>query len=318
MNTIEVSVKAGYRIHMGFYRFSDYPLIYGALGAAIENPRLTVNVRECNSLAITCETDYTKSLVKDVINYLGLSNVCVEVTGYVKHHVGLGSTTRIVLATLVGLSTLKRFEIDAVEAAYKLGRGKVSSVGIYTFMYGNLVIDSGLKLESNEVRHAKPLTIIPIPKDWYVVIAVPEDIKGPSEDEERKIMSNVKEFMDQNLLYRYILRLMSAAIHRDFKLFTDSLHNIQLLTGKYFSEYQGGIFCCDISQELADIMMRLGLRGIGQSSWGPTIYGFTNSYLKAIEARNTLLNYFQKIGVRGKVWVTNIPNTGHRIDIIIR
>ena len=65
-------------------------------------------------------------------------------------------------------------------------------------------------------------------------------------------------------------------------------------------------------------MHKLGLKGIGQSSWGPTVYGFTDSYLKALEVRNTLFDYFQRKGIRGRVWVTNISATGHRIDVVAK
>jgi len=317
LNTIEVSVKAGYRIHMGFYRFLDEPFIYGSLGAAIEIPQFTLTVKECDKLSIEASSDYAKELIKHVSDYLGVRDVCVSLSGYVKHHVGLGSTTRIVMAALVGITTLKRMDINVIDLAFKLGRGKVSSVGIYSFMYGNLVVDTGFKVSNSSREYPKPLVIIPIPRDWYVVIALPEDRIGLREDEEDKILSNVEVFHDQSDLYKHVVTLMTAAMHKDFKLFSKSLRNIQLLTGKYFSKYQGDIFCCDVSYDIVKIMEENGIKGVGQSSWGPTVYGFTNSYLKAVEVRNNIHSYFYKKGIKGKVWITNIAQVGHKADIML-
>jgi len=317
LNTIEVSVKAGYRIHMGFYRFLDEPFIYGSLGAAIEIPQFTLTVKECDKLSIEASSDYAKELIKHVSDYLGVRDVCVSLSGYVKHHVGLGSTTRIVMAALVGITTLKRMDVNVIDLAFKLGRGKVSSVGIYSFMYGNLVVDTGFKVSNSSRGYPKPLVIIPIPRDWYVVIALPEDRIGLREDEENKILSNVEVFHDQSDLYKHVVTLMTAAMHKDFKLFSESLRNIQLLTGKYFSKYQGGIFCCDVSYDIIKIMEENGIKGVGQSSWGPTVYGFTNSYLKAVEVRNNIHSYFYKKGIKGKVWITNIAQIGHKVDIML-
>lgn len=317
LNTIEVSVKAGYRIHMGFYRFLDSPFTYGSLGAAIEIPQFTLTAKECDKLSVEANSEYAKELIKNVSDYLGVRDVCISLSGYVRHHVGLGSTTRIVMAALTAITTLKRMDVDIIDSAFKLGRGKVSSVGVYSFMYGNLVIDTGFRVDKSSSGRPKPLAIISIPRDWYVIVAIPEDKTGLKEDEENKILRNVEVFHDQGKLYRYVVMLMTAAMHRDFNLFSESLRNIQLLTGKYFSKYQGGIFCCDTSQDIIKIMEESGIRGIGQSSWGPAVYGFTNSYLKAVEVRNNIHNYLYRKGIKGKVWVTNVAQIGHKVDIML-
>lgn len=72
-----------------------------------------------------------------------------------------------------------------------------------------------------------------------------------------------------------------------------------------------------MSYDIIKIMEDSGIRGIGQSGWGPAVYGFTNSYLKAVEVRNNIHNYLHQKGIKGKVWVTNIAQIGHEIDIIL-
>ena len=315
---VEVIVEAGYRIHMGFYRFLDTDISFGALGAAISSPEIRVSAKECDNTLITCESSYARDLVLKVLRHLGVDNICISIDGYIKHHVGLGSTTRIVMSALTAIATLKKLDIDIVDEAVKLGRGKVSAVGIYTFIYGNLVIDSGVKLAKGVRYPPKPIAILPIPKDWYIILVVPEDIKGLSEDEETRIMNLAKEFKEQHTLYKYIVTLMSAVVHKDFKLFSRSLRELQKLTGEYFSEYQGGIYCCDVSSDIVSILESNGIVGIGQSSWGPTIYGFTDSYVKAIEVRNIINNFMNRRGLKGRVWITNVSNIGHKVSILLR
>ncbi len=311
-------VKAGYRLHLGFYRFSDEPLIYGSLGAALKEPQLTLSIRPSEGVSVKTPTRESREIIEKVVRSLRISDVDIELRGFVEHHVGLGSTTRIVLATLTALATLRNPELDVVEWAFKLGRGKISSIGVYTFIYGNLVVDSGYlgnQYVKNEERIPKPIAIVPIPKDWYVIVVTPKNSRGLSENEELRILSTVKEHPEQSTLYRYVLRLVSAALLQDFRTFTDALSNIQYLTGKYFSEYQGGIFRSGITSEIIDVLKSSGIKGIGQSSWGPTAYGFTNSYIKALEVKERILRYLSRKGIDAYVWVTNISSIGHEVRV---
>jgi len=56
---------------------------------------------------------------------------------------------------------------------------------------------------------------------------------------------------------------ITALTLRDFNTFTQSLTNIQQLTGEYFSKFQGSIFTHEVSEEVVDIMKSGGVRGIG-------------------------------------------------------
>jgi predicted sugar kinase len=45
------------------------------------------------------------------------------------------------------------------------------------------------------------------------------------------------------------------------------------MTGRWFAPAQGGVFAPGPSEELVRRMAEWGAPGVGQSSWGPAVYG---------------------------------------------
>ncbi len=312
-----VKIKAGYRIHLGFYRFSDPPFIYGSLGASILNPGLELVVRadSSNELIIESPTKESKNLINSAIKSVSPSfGGYVRIKGFIRHHVGLGTRTRLILAALTamkGLGIIGSTE-ELIDEAHKLGVGKYSAVGLYTFLEGGLVIDAGKEFSSPQ--SPKLLIRLPVPREWRVMLALPSGIHGLPEHAEEPIMNEPKTFSRQKDLYSSLLTLIYSLRVRDFELFTKSINRIQELTGEYFSKYQGGIFCCDESRFIAEELKRRGLNGIGQSSWGPLVYGFTNSLKKAREVANSLRNYLREVGVSHDLWVTSVSGRGYLMN----
>jgi len=306
-------VKAGYRLHLGFYRFYDHPYMYGSIGISIDEPYVKVSVSDSHELEIKAPTDLSKELIRKVINVVGRDRVKVVVNGFVDHNVGLGSKTRMVLTAYSAISTHFNLGFNLSDLIKLLGR-KISGVGIYSFMYGNLVVDSGLRVDGNDAI-PKLLHVSDVPSDWYLIVAIPEGIKGLSEGEERSILEHVDAFDKQGELYREFIKLTTALVFKDFNEFTQALTNIQLLTGRYFSKFQGGIYAHEVIDDIINFMKNEGVRGLGQSSWGPTTYGFVDSYAKALSVKSSLTNYMERRGMPIRCWVTNVARLGHQIFI---
>jgi len=313
-----VKVWSSYRIHLGFYRFNDDAFIYGSLGASITDPsfELTLQVRkDAEDLIVESPTREGEELIRHVLETASPGfNGFVGVKGFVRHHVGFGTRTRLVLAVLTAVKRLGIIGKDEFfEAISKLGIGKYSAVGLYTFLRGGLVIDSGRPVRSKGIP--KLIARLPIPKAWRVVLALPTGIQGLPESSENPIMNTPKTFKRQGELYSSILTLIYSLKVGDFKLFTNSIDRIQGLTGEYFSKYQGGEYCCDESRTIAERLRMEGLSGIGQSSWGPLVYGFADSLSKADEVAESLTNYLREIGIGHEVWVTRISGLGHSVSV---
>lgn len=313
MSTVmTVTVSAGYRIHLGFYRFSDPPYVYGSLGASIVFPRFVLSItrKEGNGLTIRSSTTESKRIIENILASLAPEfNGNIEVKGLIKHHVGLGTRTRLTMAMLVALEKLGILRNDVVSAAFKLGVGRFSSVGIHTFLEGGIVIDSGriegVNAPPSVIARFKP------PEAWRIIVVLPEGIKGLDESGEEPIMTAPMKHPKQKELYSALLSFMHSLVSGNFDVFASSLEKIQYLTGEYFSKHQGGIYCCEESSLIAEALKKSGASGIGQSSWGPVVYGFVPSPQKADTVVKGLKENLEDVGIRYNVWVSRISNAGH-------
>ena len=308
-----VTVRAGMRLHLGFYRFSDPPFEYGGLGLAVEEPSLSVTINDKIGRALPEWVAETASSILKGIEVQG--NIGVGVEGFLRRHVGLGTTTRFVLSLIKAVYLARGEAVDLPRLAWRFGRGKVSGVGVWTFIYGGMVVDGGRVPDMDGVP--PPITHVYLPHTWRAVIALPIiDGYSVSETSEEPVMKSPIEHPKQEVLYSAVTRLISAAHLGVFDEFVTSVEKIQELTGEYFSRWQGGIYCCEQSETLARKMKELNLRGIGQSSWGPTVYGFSLSESEARKAATELVNYMKEIGVEGYVWVTRVARNGHTTRVL--
>ena len=99
--------------------------------------------------------------------------------------------------------------------------------------------------------------------------------------------------------YRLVLRrLLPGAALGDFNAFVEALEALEVLTASVFSGAQGGgLFCCPEAAEAARLLRGAGARGVGQSSWGPLVYGFYPSPARARAAVHLLRHLL--LGRRG-------------------
>src|SRR2546430_15334516 len=59
----------------------------------------------------------------------------------------------------------------------------------------------------------------------------------------------------------------------DLTAFGAALTEVQRITGGWFAPAQGGIFAPGETGALVEQLRRWGAVGVGQSSWGPAVYG---------------------------------------------
>jgi predicted sugar kinase len=70
---------------------------------------------------------------------------------------------------------------------------------------------------------------------------------------------------------------MPAIVEHDLTSFGQALEEIQRRVGEGFAPAQGGTFARPEFETILEVMRIEGLKGVGQSSWGPTLYGFSDS-----------------------------------------
>jgi len=73
-----------------------------------------------------------------------------------------------------------------------------------------------------------------------------------------------------------LMALLPAIADADLQTFGSALSEIQRITGRWFADVQGGTFSSGVSEDLVRRMAEWGAAGVGQSSWGPTVYGIVD------------------------------------------
>ena len=314
-SAMTVTVLTGYRAHLGFYRFNDPPYVYGSLGVSLTKPRLSVSYtlnEDSQGIIVKAQTEEAKDIIRRAATSINPElRGEIKAAGFIEHHVGLGTRTRLVLSTLKAVKVANSLNFNIDRKAYQLGVGRYSAVGLYTFLKGGFIADTGLHGGFNNPPQL--LFRFETPPPWRILLVLPKGKRGMSEDSEKSVMVKPLKHAHQSELYSAFLLLIRSLVIKDFELFTSSLEKLQMLTGEYFSKYQDGIYCCELSEFIARYLKSKGLRGIGQSSWGPLIYGFMNSPSVAEAVANKVKKELKEVGVNAYVWVSEIPYIGHRV-----
>jgi len=277
-----VEVSAPARLHFGLlnpHGIAGYR-VYGSVGLALRYPRVVVEVYEDKEFKLPpmLEED-EKNLLLQVLRKRGVGGVRVVVKETPPRHTGFGTTTQLLLSIASGALSLHGLEYDILDVAWELGRGRVSSVGVYAFANGGLIVDAGRGAASRIAPLAARLFF---PEEWRFVLALPRGV-GLSGLEEERAMKRVRHY-EASRVYEasWVLHygLIPAVLERDPVLFAEALTRLQELVGGFFQEDQGGLFH-PASHRIVEYLENQGVRGYGQSSWGPLIYVFAENEERA-------------------------------------
>ncbi|MGN6548259.1 MAG: hypothetical protein ACTHK7_24700 [Aureliella sp.] len=181
------------------------------------------------------------------------------------------------------------------------GRGKRSAVGLHGFLFGGLIQDGGQNVapaaeQPPSSRSPRPsertfgTRSCAFPSDWPVVLvlsraggdmcgAVEEQLitrAGASPNPQRAAMLELSE------------ACMASAAASDFANFAAALERYMDIAATLFASVQAGRYRNERIASRVALAQRAGLRGVGQSSWGPTVFGFADSDPIAQRAAETL------------------------------
>ena len=320
-----VRVESSARLHLGFYNFVSDDILYGGFGVAISEPRVVVDVYPSETLVVKASGD-DRVVVEEVARKLGVTTGYIEVRESIPRHVGLGSTTQLMLSTGVALSRIHGLSYTVRELAVKLGRGFVSGIGIACFEKGGFVVDSGRRSSTGRLYKPrtvddlpKPVIQVSVPEEWYFIIVLPVGRRGLEDNREEQLLDKPEKppVEIQLEIYRsFLLGILPGILNNDPVLFGKALSRIQELVGKYFSKHQGGVFCCRETEEAINILRKHGVLGYGQSSWGPVAYGLVYGRENASRIRDLVVKEIEETGIEARVLVARPRNTGARVRFI--
>ena len=192
-------------------------------------------------------------------------------------HIGLGVGTQLSLAvTRVLWALAGRDEPPIRELANLSGRGLRSGIGLHGFERGGLIVDGGRGPSGSP---PPLLAHYDFPEKWGILVVMPSRLAGLHGSEEIQAFSTlppIPEATTDRLCSLLLLGLLPALIDRDIASFGVALAEIQRRVGECFAPAQGGIFANPEVAAIVDELQQQGLHGVGQSSWGPTLYGFSD------------------------------------------
>ncbi len=271
-----IRVRTGNRLHFGLAPVFGPPAarLFGGIGMMIDRPGLVVEVRTSpNWTASGPLAERALSFARSFAAALPASasrplELCVK--NAAPEHVGLGAGTQLALAVARAISREYGFPYAIQRAAIVLGRGRRTFVGVQGFASGGFIYDAGNAIAAR----------IDFPDLWRIVVVLPPDQQGVHGDSETRAFESLSSRPWPADLAARLLRLIHQNIIsalRDSRLdeFGEALHEFNSMVGDFFAPVQSGRYASSIVADIVKFIRDAGVRGVGQSSWGPTVFAVT-------------------------------------------
>ena len=276
-----IEVRSPSRLHFGLLAFDPSGgRQFGGVGLMVRRPDLVVRVKAAAGFTATGPLGgRAKAFARGLARRCGRSikGANIEVVRAPRPHCGLGTGTQLAMAVGKAMAKLSGVEAaDAGELAKLVDRGQRSAIGAYGFFKGGLIVEGG-KSEPN--RLSPLLARQAFPRDWRVVLICPQEMRGFSGKAERHAFGTLPAISEQatgRMCRLVLLGLLPAVADRDITGFGESLYELQQVTGRCFKSAQGGVYASPLLQRIVTFARKQGVSGVGQSSWGPTLYAVTD------------------------------------------
>jgi beta-RFAP synthase len=193
-------------------------------------------------------------------------------------HVGLGTGTQLGLAVARALALAHGLaQQDAVALARRVRRGGRSALGVHGFEYGGFLVDGGRGAREDP---APLVARLPFPDEWRLLLALPPCGTGlhgtPEQQAFARLSASLASPERTAALCRLVLLgLLPALAERDLEAFGEALYDFNVRVGEAFAAVQGGTYAGPAVADLVAFVRGLGVRGVGQSSWGPAVFAVT-------------------------------------------
>jgi predicted sugar kinase len=109
------------------------------------------------------------------------------------------------------------------------------------------------------------------------------------------------------------MQLLPALAEADLMGFGTALGEVQRITGGWFAPAQGGVFAPGATRDLAERLREWGAVGVGQSSWGPAVYGIVGDAAAARALAGRVRDALGPGGRGGAVYEGGFSSGGARI-----
>jgi beta-ribofuranosylaminobenzene 5'-phosphate synthase len=320
-----LAVRTPARLHLGFIDLNgDCGRLFGSLGVAIEKPGYSLEATVSDHVEADgpAAADVLAILERLRPTFSPGRGLAVRVVEAIPRHAGLGSGTQLELALAFAASRLLGHAEPVRELARLGGRGRRSGIGVAIFESGGFVVDAGKTLDTraSAARDRAGTEELPpvifrhsMPEDWFFVLAIPSGVQGLNGAREEAVFVDLPRMSAgaAGRISRLVLmKALPAVVGRDIRAFGEAITEIQALVGDHFAPYQGGRYATRTGERAADLALKRGAYGVGQSSWGPTVFALVRGEPDAAELSAEITERLGPDG--GRVLVTRASQDGMR------
>lgn len=324
MTTVHASTPS--RLHFGLLRLHETAgLSFGGLGMMIDQPRVELDIAAADRWSVTGPA------VRRAARFAELALAAIDcptkppalrlhVESVIPPHRGLGSGTQLALALAAAVRELVGLPPgSAAELAAAVGRGVRSAVGSHGFVHGGLNWEHG---RAAAVPLSPLAGHVSVPDAWRIVLVTPDEGRGLSGDSEREAFDRlppVPPAVTKRLELLAEEQILPAARAPDIDVFGSAVYEYGRLAGECFAPIQGGPYA---SREIAACVSAIrdfGVPGVGQSSWGPSVFAIVASPQAAADLADRLARNARWAEVETKIVAPDnrgavIERRGARID----
>jgi beta-ribofuranosylaminobenzene 5'-phosphate synthase len=322
-----IELLSGCRIHFGLMELAEgAEHQFAGLGVMLDLPRLHLRVTPCQDPSRNQPEDRVNFAVSQQVGtqltpgassiqeyycriadwHCRLPPLCsIELIEAYPFHCGLGTGTQLacILATAARLVQTRSSLGQAwqsvgglltelnprVLADWSL-RGQRSAIGLQGFLSGGLVLDAGIDCGSSANSGWRTHSY-KMPASWRFLLIRPVDSSGIAGHREAKLLSRISSRPNPacSRMWQLANQACQSARDNNFSGFVDGLESYLEEAGRLFAPVQGGrqyngTYC----ENAVRLARELGLRAVGQSSWGPTIFGISSDPKHALEVAGEL------------------------------
>lgn len=279
-------VTAPSRLHFGLLSLpgaGTAPLHrqFGGVGLMVDRPGLRLSVEAAKDWSATgLRGERALSFAKRFVESLPSDerrpfHIAVDFAPAEHQGLGVGTQLGLAVAKAIAVET-GHLDWPSVELAKRVGRGERSAIGVHGFDRGGLIVEGG-KLAGEPIS---PLIgRYEWPADWALIIFTPEVPTTWHGGLERDAFARLSPIpANTDALCRIVLTaLLPALVSDDLGSFGEALYEFNALAGDAFAPVQGGRYASPVVAELVARLRSLGVRGVGQSSWGPAVFAVVDN-----------------------------------------
>ena len=310
-----VFVEAPARLHFGVLDLrGSLGRRFGGLGAAIPSPSLLLEVSRTRDGVSAAGPDAARAAEfagRFLAHHRLHQGAHLVVHRRIPAHSGLGSGTQLGLSVARALAELHGLPSDPRELARAVSRGRRSAIGTWAFALGGFIVEGGRRPGHEGV--APLIGRYDVPERWRCVVAVPPGSPGLSGEAEAAAFEQLAPPPApevERVSHLVLMQLLPALVEDDLPSFGEALSAVQRITGAWFAPQQGGVFAPGPGETLIRELLRWGAAGVGQSSWGPAVYGLVEGSAAAAALAGRCREF---LGGNGLVFEGGFARTGARV-----